>query len=154
MEHNEHDNVIAFDTLFTNNHIRKFKIVMPLLPSSMQRHVAIYIKYLELMYTLSYFNRYNLPVFSCSTDTHTILKELLSYCTPEEKDKVTQMENLISTLENYQNMTEMMSMMKEMFPESEQGLSPDMLSGLFGNSGMNMSDVFQMFQGTDSTNNI
>ncbi len=146
MEHKEHDNILAFDTLFTNNHIRKLKIIMPLFAPSMQRHVAIYIKYLELIYTLSFFNKYKLPVFSGSMDTHTFLTELLPYCTPEEKNKISQMENLFSTFENYQNMMEMMSMMKEMFPENEDGLSPDMFSGLFGNNGMDMSDIFQMFQ--------
>lgn len=153
MEHKEHDSVLAFDTLFTNNHIRKLKIIMPLFPTSMQGYFAVYIKYLELMYTFSYFDKYKLPVFSGSADSHTILNDLLSYSTPEEKEKISQIKNLFSTMETYQNMMEMMSMMKEMFPEGEQGLSPDMLSGLFGNNGFNMSDIFQMFQDTDPTNN-
>lgn len=29
MEKNEHDKIIAFDTLYTNNHIQMMKIVMP-----------------------------------------------------------------------------------------------------------------------------
>jgi len=88
MEHKEHDRVSAFDTLFTNNHIRMLKIVMPLFEPSMQRHIAVYIKYLELQYTLSYFNKYNLPPFSGSVDTHTLLGDIIPYCSPEEKTKV------------------------------------------------------------------
>jgi len=152
MEHKEHDRVSAFDTLFTNNHIRMLKIVMPLFEPSMQRHIAVYIKYLELQYTLSYFNKYNLPPFSGSVDTHTLLGDIIPYCSPEEKIKVKQIENLFSTLENYQNMMDMFSMMKEMFPEGEGMPSGDMMSGLFGGNEMDMSDIFQMFQNNNTGN--
>lgn len=149
MEHNEHDRVLAFDTLFTNNHIRMLKIAMPFFDTSIQRHIAVYIKYLELQYTLSYFNKYNIPPFSGSYDAHTLLGDILPYCSPEEKGKVKQMENLFSTFENYQNMMEMMSMMKEMFPDGEGVPNADMLSGFFGGNGTDMLNLFQMFQNSD-----
>lgn len=152
MEHKEHDRVLAFDTLFTTNHIRMLKIVMPFFDTSMQRHIAVYIKYLELQYTLSYFNKYNLPTFSGSFDAHTLFADILPYCSPEDQPKIRQMENLFSTLENYQNMMEMMTMMKEMFPEGEGSPNVDMLSGLFGGDTSGIFDMFQMFQNTHSDN--
>lgn len=146
MEHKEHDRVLAFDTLYTNNHIRMLKIVMPFFDTSIQRHLAVYIKFLEFQYTLSYTGKYNVPPFSGSFDAHNLFNDIIPYCSPEEKSKLKQMENLFSTLENYQNMMEMMSMMKEMFPEGEGGPNADMLSGLFGGDSSGMLDLFQMFQ--------
>ena len=57
METNEHDNIIAFDTLYTNNHIQMLKIVMPYFDAQAQGQLAVYIKYLEFRHTLDYFSR-------------------------------------------------------------------------------------------------
>ena len=51
METNEHDNIIAFDTLYTNNHIQMLKIVMPYFDARVQGQLAVYIKYLEFRHT-------------------------------------------------------------------------------------------------------
>ncbi len=165
MEHKEQDRVLAFDTLFSNNQIRMLKVVMPFLAPAMQQHLAVYIKYMELQYTLSYFRRYQFPPFSGSFDTHNLFGDILPYCSPEDKGKIKQMENLFSTMENYRNMLEMMSMMKEMFPDggmpggmfggANGGFNADMFSGLFGGDTSGMFDLFQMFQNnkdTDKTN--
>ena len=52
MEKNEHDKIIAFDTLYTNNHIQMMKIVMPYFDEPMRGKLAVYIKYLEFQHTL------------------------------------------------------------------------------------------------------
>ena len=51
------DKVTAFDALFTNNQIQKLKILLSYVDSPMQRQLAIYIKFLELKYTMELFQR-------------------------------------------------------------------------------------------------
>ena len=45
---NNQDGIIAFDTLFTNNHICMMKLLLPMLPPSNQKSIAIYIKYMAI----------------------------------------------------------------------------------------------------------
>lgn len=158
MSHQEHeqDKVLAFDTLFTTNHIQMMKILMPFLDASRQKYIAIYIKYMELQYTISYFQKNGSAPFparpDCGQDSQAlypqICREIKPYCSPEEKKKMEQMENLFSTMKNCQEMMEMFSMMKEIFPQGEDGINPDMFSGLFG---QDMSQIFDMFRNKDSS---
>lgn len=148
MSRQEPDKILAFDTLFTNNHIQMMKIIMPFLDASKQRYFAIYIKYMELQYTITCFRQNHFPPFPTRTDSSTLFQELLPYCSPAEKKQMEQVENLFSTMKNYQDMMEMFSMMQEMFPAGEGGLNPDMLSGLFGGDAAGM---FEMFQNMNKT---
>lgn len=145
MNQKEHDKILAFDTLFTNNHIQMLKILMPLFDVSVQRHIAVYIKYLELQYTITFSKRHSFPFFPKSADTHSVCREILPYCSAPEKQKVQQMEQLFASIQNYREMMDMVSMMKDMFPEGDGGFSPDMLSGLFGGDASQMFEMFQNF---------
>lgn len=146
-QEHEHDKVLAFDTLFTTNHIQMMKIIMPFLDASKQKYIAIYIKYMELQYTISYFQKNPSPPFplrhDSGQDSQQICREIMPYCSPEEKKKMEQVENLFSTMKNYQEIMEMFTMMKEIFPEGEGGMNPDMLSGLLG---QDASQIFDMFR--------
>ena len=53
----ENEAVIAFDTLYTQNHIQILKILLPYFDPYGQNHLAVWIKYLELRYTLEYVSR-------------------------------------------------------------------------------------------------
>ena len=53
MDSNEHSKVIAFDTLFCTNHIQMLKVILPYMDNQTQKSMAIYIKFLELNYTIS-----------------------------------------------------------------------------------------------------
>ena len=154
-QEHEHDKVSAFDTLFTTNHIQMMKIIMPFLDASGQRSIAVYIKYMELQYTISYFQKHTSPPFPIRQDSGSgsqqfsqevcrqVCHEIMPYCSPEEKKKMEQVENLFSAMKNYQEMMEMFSMMKEIFPEGEGGMNPDMLSGLFGQDASQILDLFR-----------
>ena len=62
MDEKEQDHVAAFDMLFTTNQLQLMKVLLPCLSPSMQKYFAIYIKYQELQYTISYFR--GLPILS------------------------------------------------------------------------------------------
>ncbi len=135
------DKVIAFDTLFTTNHIQMMKIFMPYLDLSMQKNIAIYVKMMELQYTIQFFQRNpSVPPLPLqkeqSNDTSVILNSMLPYCNPDEKAKIQSISNMLKTYQQYKEMMEMVQMMKELFPEGENPMNGDLLSGLAGLGGM------------------
>lgn len=153
MEDNKQDSITIFDTLFTNNHICMLKILLPLLPSPLQRNIAVYIKYLELQYTLQYFrnqpSHYKILDSSSSDDKadySAIFDNMLPYCNMQEKQTVTQMRNMFHTFQNMKEMMEMIETMKEFFPEGfdiSDGINPDMMAGLNGMFGNGSMDIFK-----------
>lgn len=154
MEEKELHKVLAFDTLFTTNYIQMLKILLTYLSPSGQKSLAIYIKFLELQYTISYFNKHPYGALNGlpKEESFSIVKlcdEILPLLNPAEQEKIIQMKNMLQTFENMQEMMQMMQMMQEMFPEgmplsdtdeSSAG-SFDFLSGL---SGIDLSQLSQM----------
>lgn len=155
MSSSEHDSILAFDTLFTNNSIQKLKLIMPLFDAQKQKNIAIYIKYMELQYTISYFRSHPYSPFSGSLDIETVCQKMKPYCSSEERQSMDQVQNLFSTIKNFKEMMEMMSMMKDILPEGDGGLNPEMLSGLLGGDigslGSGMGSVFQALQAAQMT---
>lgn len=140
MAENKQDGIAIFDTLFTNNHICMMKLMLPLLSPSLQKGIAVYIKYQELQYTLQYFSKHPLGLIGAnsadtSDESNTILDNLLPYCTPKERQNVTQLRNMMQTMQNMKEMMEMMETMKELFPEGFAG----------GGDGMDFSQISEMF---------
>ncbi|MDR2042998.1 MAG: hypothetical protein LBQ15_01245 [Clostridium sp.] len=156
------DKVIAFDTLFTNHQIQMLKILMPYFDRSMQKNLAIYIKYLELQYTIHFFQNHPsvsldpLPRES-ALDLPKLCDEILPYSSSHDRGKLEGMRNMFQSIARYKEMMEMMQMVKELFPEGEGSGEPDFLSGLGGMSGMagfdpsQMAQMFQMFQTLQNT---
>lgn len=134
MEGKELDKVTAFDTLFTTNHIQMCKVLLSYLPLSHQKLLAVYIKFSELIYTLSFFQNHpgaHLAGFCADASPFTgrdasgqneadfprMCDELMPYLSPAERDRVSQMKSMMQNMKNMQDMMEMMQMMKELFPE-------------------------------------
>jgi len=168
------DKITAFDTLFTTNHIRMCKILLPHLAPHIQRVFAIYIKLSELMYTMSFFKMH--PDMGCGlcpqndessagddsdsnlSKTTGILQEILPYSSPAEQTRIKETINMIEQFKNMQDMLEMVQMMKELFPESGDGMSggmSDIMSALnpSGEGGFSfdpemMSQIFSMMNST------
>ncbi|MCM1120789.1 MAG: hypothetical protein NC543_15660 [bacterium] len=158
------DKVTAFDALFTNNQIQKLKILISYLDSPMQRQLAIYIKFLELKYTMELLQRS--PQLSVSPtpsegalDPAKLCQEVAPYCTPQEQRQINQFASMLQAMSHYQEMMEMVKMFQEMFPEgmsfpdihaTEEGDSPgsadsdSMAAGLGSLFGDNMPDLSQL----------
>lgn len=161
MDEQKQDKIVAFDTLFTTNHIQMLKILLPYVEPSIQKNMAVYIKFLELQYTISYFKLYTssvLPGFPQENhfDVSKLCDELLPLCGHAEQEHLRRMKNMYQNLENLQDMMQMIQTMKDMFPEGEIPFGTDpsaLLSGLSGMpdmSGMDMSQLFELFQGIQS----
>ena len=122
---------MAFDALYTNNQIQKLKVLLPYIEPRMQKNMAIYIKYMELKYTMDLFRKH--PFHICSyeeqsdrPDIKKLFRELKVYCSESESRQLEQIESMFQTMEMYQEMSQTMSAMQEMFPNMDMGVGMDM----------------------------
>lgn len=135
MDTKQTDKIAAFDTLYTNNHIQMLKILLPVIGRKQRHKLAVYIKYMELQYTMSLANSPPLSFNMCaesenaSVDFSELLDELFPFCTEKEQGMIGNLKNILETFKQYKEMESTMSMMKDFFPEG----------------GMDM-DLFSMFQ--------
>ena len=121
----EAENVMAFDALYTTNQIQKIKVLLPYIEPAMQKHLAVYIKYMELQYTLKYVRRHPLQIHGCSLssgngekpDLCALCRQLAVYSSPEEIRQLEQLQNMLQTMETMQEMSQTMSVLNEIFPE-------------------------------------
>lgn len=124
MDSKDHNKVIAFDTLFSTNHIQMLKIMLPYMDNQMQKSMAIYIKFLEFNYTMEFYKKHPYPVCGCmekeaSPNLYQMCTELLPYCTENEKKQIEQIRNIFKSMEMYQEMTKTMEMMKDFMPDMD-----------------------------------
>lgn len=119
----EATNVMAFDALYTTNQIQKLKVLLPYIEPSMQKHLAVYIKYMELQYTLNHVRRHPFQISGCSIssgekpDLRSLCRQLCLYSSPEEIRQLEQMQNMLQTMETMQEMSQTMSALQEIFPD-------------------------------------
>ena len=169
MDSNEHNKVIAFDTLFSTNHISMLKIMLPYMDNQIQKSFAIYIKFLELNYTIEFFKRNSAPIYSCmekadSQDMFRLCSELLPYCNDTERKQIEQIKSIFQGMEMYREMSKTMEMMKDFMPgmdnmenfsnlftgntssEQEAG-GPDIMSILTNMLSPEQKEMFDLFGG-------
>ena len=108
----ENEAVIAFDTLYTQNHIQILKILLPYFDPYGQNHLAVWIKYLELRYTLEYVSRHPSPPYknqtsgTSSPDFAVLFEQIKNFCSPQEKALFGELLNLQKNLEMFEEMKE------------------------------------------------
>ncbi len=122
MDSPENNKINAFDALFCTNHIQMLKILLPYTDNQTQKSLAVYIKFLELQYTIDFYQKNPYPLCGCTTqeqniDFGKICSELLPYCTENERKHLEQLHQLIKGMEMMQEMTKTMEIMKEFIPD-------------------------------------
>lgn len=161
MDTTDQNKVAAFDTLFSNNHIQMLKVILPYMDNQTQKSMAVYIKFLELNYTIDFYKKNPYPLCGCmeketSFDLQKMCRELLPYCTDEERKKIEQIRGLLQGMEMYKEMSKTMEMMKDFMPDpaSSTGDSEQTKENGFDMMGMLMSmltpeqkQMFEMFGG-------
>lgn len=153
MTDKEQDKVVAFDTLFTTNHIQMLKVLLAYVEPSQQKTIAVYIKFMELQYTISFSKTHpnaSLPNYpkEKNFDASKLCDELLPLCGHAQQDQLKQMKNMYQSFENMQEMMQMVEMMKDLFPEGENLFGGDpssLFSGMAGENGMDLSQMTQFF---------
>lgn len=139
--------ILAFDTLYTTNHLKILKLLIPYLKSESQKKLAIYIKWQELVFTLDFFKHCAANHY-CSDfkqnkkmDWDTLIPLLTPYCNESEK-------NIIVQFSQMQNMMNMMEQMQAYMPIIQQFMSSATGDGNINLSGMdwgenNLMDIFK-----------
>lgn len=122
MDSSEQNKITAFDTLFSTNHIQMLKIILSYTDNQMQKSLAVYIKFLELNYTIDFYKRNPYPLCGCtkqetSFDIFKMCGELLPYCTEKEKKQIEQIRNIFQSMEMYKEMSKTMEIMKDFMPD-------------------------------------
>ena len=174
--HEEAANVTAFDALYTTNQIQKLKVLLPYIDPPMQKNLAVYIKYMELQYTMRYVRRHPFQISGCSISTdqkpdlQSLCLQLSLYSSPEEIRQLEQFRNMLQTMETFQEMSQTFSALQEIFPDMSAATSfgndaSDQDSDESGGTGtgafsmmdmlMNMlspeqKEMFEMFQQKDA----
>lgn len=121
---NDTDKVLAFDTLFTTNHIKMLKVLLFYFDPSAQKMLAVLIKFLELQHTVAYFQKHPAPFPTRgqkNADMQELCTALRPYCAPDEQRKLNQILQMQKTMENFQQITQTMEIMKELFPDGMPG---------------------------------
>lgn len=112
--------IIAFDTLYTTNHMQMLKLLSPYLDMENQHRLAIYIKWQELQYTLNFMSN---RTDSChkvrkygkkELDISTLIPTLSPYCSEREKALLSQFGQMQSMMHTYQDMLQYLPMIQEM----------------------------------------
>ena len=87
-----------FDKSVTPSYLYKWKLFLAFLPPSIQRFLAVYIKFTEFRYTMDYFRGLPFHAFSFQS-----ISELAPYMDENERDMMNQMTSVMQ-------MAEMMAM--------------------------------------------
>lgn len=159
------DNIAAFDTLYTNNHIQILKLLLPCIPKDKQYFGVIFIKYLELQYVIKYgkqLNQGSCGQSSQKKDYSKLCHDILPYCTKEESHIVESIQNMLNTFETFKSMQSMLDLFAS--SDSESGnpgsgfdLSSLMSMGNLFSGNMNpegLGDIMGAFMGQDAGSEI
>lgn len=143
--------ILAFDTLYTTNHMKILKLLIPYLESETQKKLAIFIKWQELMFTLNFFRKYSASLYSPDfkqrkkLDLNTLIPLLTPYCNESEKAMISQ----FSQMQNIMNMMDQIQAYMPMIQQFMSSMSVDDkdLSGInldeFNLNGNNMMDMLK-----------
>ena len=102
-----------FDTLISTPGLRMMKLMIPYLPPSNQRMLAVYVKFMELQQTFSFFQNFRSDLHSCAFEKEVsspsdILEELRPFLRKSDCEMIDQIQNMLSAMEiaaSFQNMT-------------------------------------------------
>lgn len=162
MDKNRSSKVVAFDTLFSTNHIQMLKVLLPYADHQTQKTLAVYIKFLELNYTLDFYRKHPFPLCGCvqqeeTPDIGCLCEELLPFCTEAEKQKLLQIKNIFQSMEMYREMSKTMDLMKDFMPppgaESGDGAdagSFDVMNVLMNMLSPEQKQMFELFGGNSN----
>lgn len=98
-----------FDKLISSPQLQMMKLLIPYTPPSSQRIMAVYIKFLELENTMSFFQNFHKDISLQEFDKNLtspfdILEELRPYFPKEDKESFDSILNMMNMMEMYQTM--------------------------------------------------
>lgn len=142
METIKNEQIYAFDSLYTTNHIQMLKILLPCLNPPLQKNLALYIKFLELRYTISFLNAHPYVLSGCGFDKkygeqEIPVDDLLPYLTPREAENFRQLQKSMDMMKQFSKMQKNMEALKGILPE---GMDFETLFGQMMGTGQQDTD--------------
>ena len=131
--------ILAFDTLYTTNHLKILKLLIPYLKSDSQKKLAVYIKWQELVFTLDFFKHHSCKRYGPDfrqkekINIESLIPLLTPYCNESEK-------NIIVHFSQLQNMMSMLEQMQEYMPLIQQFMSSVTGDGNINPGGMDLGE--------------
>lgn len=146
------DTICAFDTLYTNQQIQMLKLAMPLLPSVYGSFLAIYIKFLELQYTVQMAKsiRFSVPgkenagtSFPDEKSLDHYFESILPYLSNDEREKVQKIRTMFQTMEQFKQMKPILDMMAQTSKDASDNSSQmDILKGFLNEEQLMLFEMF------------
>lgn len=147
MGEKERDEIFLFDTLYTTNHLRMLKILLPALPPQTQGKIAVYIKCKELQYTLDFTKKAEHFSDKQDIDIQCLQQKLAPYCSQKEKDFLKKILDMQGMMEKYKEIMQLMPILEGMSGKDGDlsGMNPDeLLKNMLSEE---QQAMFSMFQG-------
>lgn len=156
----DNDYVLAFDHFYTNNHIQILKSLLPFIENDNSNKLPVFIKYMELEYTISLCNNGKHPVkdglSACSKSSsdgnndfsenlEKIFNAIHKYLSPNEEKSFSQILSAFSTMKNIREMQQMMELFQSMNPDTNFGEGIENLNNL-GNLNLKNMDIADIMQ--------
>lgn len=159
----DNDYVLAFDHFYTNNHIQILKSLLPFIDGENSAMLPVFIKYMELKYTMSLAGKKRNGIFAgCAKneksssngiedDIEQIYNAVRRYLAPNEDKEISQLISAMRAMKNVRQMQQMMEMMQSLNPDAENSQNEcgfDALSALsaFGGMGDINIDINELMQ--------
>ena len=129
------------------------KIMLSYSDTIEQKQFALYIKFMELKYTISFFEKNPLsgmhtPNRDSPINTGMLFDEIMPFCDDNGRRQMAQFKSMMNNFENMQQMMSTVQMMKELFPDgmgdiSNGSMDISQILSMFGDN--NAADLFSMF---------
>lgn len=128
-----------FDQHVSTQPLQLMKLLIPYLPPKIQRVFAIYIKFLEFQYTLSFFQSFHKKAHS----TQDMIQDLKPYLPSSAAE----------SLDNFLNLLSMMEVFQTMQNSSDENSDWNPMSMMTSMLGPDTQEMFEMYQTMFSQDN-
>lgn len=125
-----------FDELTIPSELQLLKLILPYTPVTNQKILGILIKFLELEYTIDFFQHCTLKLHSQTTDAPVSFSNIISEIAPYLSKRDSQM---LASVQNILNILEMM----QTFQDTSSASPADLFSGMLSPE---QQEMFQMYQ--------
>ena len=125
-----------FDELTIPSELQLLKLILPYTPVTNQKMLGILIKFLELEYTIDFFQHCNLKLHSQTTDAPVSFSNIISEIAPYLSTRYSKM---LASVQNILNILEMM----QTFQDTSSTSPADLFSGMLSPE---QQEMFQMYQ--------
>lgn len=147
----DQDAIYAFDTLYTNQQIQMLKLAIPLLPPVYRSFLAVYIKFLELKYTISSAGKLNFSGCFHEDRNYTLdarsldqyFQSIMPYINENDKANIQKIKNMVQTMEQFKQMRPILEMMSQNAGnEQSEDNYMDILKSFLSEDQLFMFDMF------------